>query len=158
MTACWPQGYPRLDYLVVDGASKDDTVEVLRSYGNRIKWLSEPDRGQTHAINKGFTVVKGQIHAYLNSDDVLLPGTLTKVASHFLAHPECDLVYGKAHFIDEDDRILGDYNTADYSFERLMEDCCISQPAAFWRWRSQKGWAFRRKAALDHGLRLLAAR
>jgi glycosyltransferase involved in cell wall biosynthesis len=127
------QEYPHLDYHVVDGGSTDETLAVLRSYGNRIKWISERDRGQTHAINKGFALVKGDIHGYLNSDDVLLPGALAKAASYLVARPQCDLVYGKAHFIDVDDRVLGDYDTADYSFERLMADCCISQPAAFWR-------------------------
>ncbi|HYV40030.1 MAG TPA: glycosyltransferase [Gemmataceae bacterium] len=129
------QQYPQLDYIVMDAGSRDETLDVLRSYGERVRWICEPDRGQSHAINKGLALVKGDIVGYLNSDDTLLPGALEKVARHMLAHPECDLVYGKAHFIDADDRVIGDYNTADYSFERLMEDCCISQPAAFWRRR-----------------------
>jgi glycosyltransferase involved in cell wall biosynthesis len=127
------QNYPNLDYVVADGGSKDDTLAILRSFGDRLKWLSEPDRGQTHAINKGFAQVQGEIHAYLNSDDILLPGAIEKAVAYLLAHPECDLVYGKAQFIDENDQPLGDYPTAHYSFERLMADCCISQPAAFWR-------------------------
>ncbi len=81
------QDYPNLDYLVVDGASTDDTLAVLQSYGTRIKWLSEADRGQTHAINKGFALVKGQIHGYLNSDDILLPGRSRKRPTTFSAIP-----------------------------------------------------------------------
>jgi glycosyltransferase involved in cell wall biosynthesis len=126
------QNYPHIDYLVMDGGSTDESLDILRSYGGRLRWVSERDRGQTHAINKGFAQVDGEIHAYLNSDDVLLPGAVEKVVHYFLARPECDLVYGKAHLIDELDHVLGDYNTADYSFARLLEDCCISQPAAFW--------------------------
>jgi glycosyltransferase involved in cell wall biosynthesis len=129
------QNYPNLDYIVMDGGSTDESVEVLRSYGDCVRWVSEADRGQTHAINKGFAQVKGDICAYLNSDDTYVPGAIEHAVRHFLTHPDCDMIYGKAHVIDENDRILGDYNTADYTFERLMEDCCISQPAAFWRSR-----------------------
>jgi glycosyltransferase involved in cell wall biosynthesis len=127
------QDYPHIDYLVMDGASRDETLDVLRSYGGRVRWVSERDRGQTHAINKAFAQVAGDILGYLNSDDTLVPGAITKVVHYFKARPACDLVYGKAHVIDEDDRLLGDYKTAEYSFARLLEDCCISQPAAFWR-------------------------
>ena len=127
------QTYPHIDYMVVDGHSSDDSVDILRSFGPRLRWVSEPDNGQTHAINKGLARTRGQVLAYLNSDDTLLPGAVEKAVNHLLAHPQCDLVYGKAHLTDEDDRILGDYKTADYSFERLLEDCCICQPAAFWR-------------------------
>ena len=95
--------------------------------------LEAVKRGQADAINKGFAHTRGDILSYLNSDDTLLPGAVDEVVNHFLAHPDCDLVYGKAHVTDEDDRILGDYKTADYSFQRLLEDCCICQPAAFWR-------------------------
>jgi glycosyltransferase involved in cell wall biosynthesis len=129
------QAYPHLNYLVMDGGSTDTSLDILRSYGNRLHWVSERDGGQTQAINKGFAQVKGEIYAYLNSDDMFLPGAVEKVVQYFLARPECDLVYGKAYRIDEDDRVLGDYATADYSFARLMEDCCICQPAAFWRQR-----------------------
>jgi glycosyltransferase involved in cell wall biosynthesis len=127
------QDYPHIDYILVDGSSTDDSVEILRSYGDRLKWVSEPDNGQTHAINKGFARTSGDILAYLNSDDTLLPGAVAKVVNHFLAHRDCDMVYGKAHLTDEHDRILADYKTAEYSFQRLLEDCCICQPAAFWR-------------------------
>lgn len=127
------QGYPHIDYIVMDGASTDETLDVLRSYGPRLRWVSERDRGQTHAINKGLACVNGEILCYLNSDDVLLPGAIEKAAHYFLTRPQCDLVYGKAQLIDEHDNVLGEYNTADYSFERLLADCCISQPAAFWR-------------------------
>ena len=126
------QTYPRIEYRVIDGGSRDESVGILKSYGGRISWVCEPDGGQSQAINKGFSRANGEIRAYLNSDDVLLPEAVAKVVDHFGRHPECDLAYGRAHYIDEQDCLTGQYNTAEYSFERLMEDCCICQPAAFW--------------------------
>ena len=129
------QRYPRLQYFVIDGGSRDESVGVLGSYAGRIEWVSEPDRGQAHAINKGLARAGGEILGYLNSDDMLLPGALQRVARHFAEHPDCDLVYGDADYIDEADRVTGRYRTAPYSFERLMQDCMVCQPAAFWRRR-----------------------
>ncbi len=127
------QTYPNIEYIVIDGGSTDETLEILRSYGDRVRWLSEPDEGQTAAINKGFRLTGGTIVGYLNSDDILLPDAIAQVVEHLRNHPECDLVYGDADYIDAEDRIMGAYPTDDYSFERLMEDCCICQPAAYWR-------------------------
>lgn len=129
------QTYPHIQYIVMDGNSTDETINILKSYGQRFEWISESDRGQTHAINKGFQRAKGTIFAYLNSDDILMPDTVEKIVTYFAEHPECDLVYGNADYIDEADQVIGTYNTADYSFERIMEDCCICQPATFWRKR-----------------------
>jgi glycosyltransferase involved in cell wall biosynthesis len=133
------QDYPHIQYIVVDGGSTDESVDILKSYGDRVPWVSEPDKGQSHAINKGFAQAQGEIRAYLNSDDVLLPGAVAKVVRYFDRRPGCDLVYGEAHYIDEVDQITAKYNTADYNFDRLMLDCCICQPAAFWRtWIANK--------------------
>ncbi|WP_161685566.1 glycosyltransferase [Thermoanaerobaculum aquaticum] len=129
------QNYPHIEYVVIDGGSTDGSVELLRSYGSRFRWVSEPDRGQAHAINKGFAQTRGSIRAYLNSDDCLLPNAVETVVRVFQQHPDWDLVYGQAFYIDEEDRIIGMYPTAEYSFSRLMQDCCICQPAAFWRSR-----------------------
>jgi glycosyltransferase involved in cell wall biosynthesis len=127
------QTYPHVEYLVVDGGSDDETLDVLRSFGDRVRWISEPDSGQAEAINKGLRQTHGEIVGYLNSDDVILPDAIEHVVRRFRDHPECDLVYGDADYIDEEDDVIGRYRTAPYSFERLMEDCCICQPAAYWR-------------------------
>jgi FkbM family methyltransferase len=127
------QSYPNIEYIVVDGASTDGTVDILRSYGDGLQWISEPDSGQSEAINKGISRARGEIVGYLNSDDVLLPHAIETVVDYFRKHPECDLVYGDADYIDVNDCVTGSYATADYSFERLMEDCCVCQPAAYWR-------------------------
>src|SRR5262249_15618714 len=124
-----------VEYLVLDGGSTDESTTILRSYGSRFFWLSERDRGQTDAINKGLRRAQGEILAYLNSDDVLLPGAIAAVVAHFQRNPDSDLVYGNAYHIDENDGVLGEYPTAPYDFDRLLQDCCICQPAAFWRRR-----------------------
>src|SRR3954467_14302963 len=90
------QDYPHVEYLVVDGGSTDETLAILRSYGDRVRWLSEADAGQTAAINKGFQRTSGKIVGYLNSDDVLLPEAVATVVEYLRNHPECDLVYGDA--------------------------------------------------------------
>jgi glycosyltransferase involved in cell wall biosynthesis len=127
------QTYRNIEYVVVDGGSTDETVDILQSYGDRVQWLSEADAGQTDAINKGLRLTNGEIVGYLNSDDILLPEAIARLVEHLRNHPECDLVYGDADYIDAQDRVTGAYPTTDYSFERLMEDCCICQPAAYWR-------------------------
>ena len=126
------QDYPAIEYRVVDGGSTDGSVGILRSYGDRVRWISEKDGGQTEAINKGFAQSKGTIRAYLNSDDALRPGAVAKVVETFRRRPNCDLVYGRGMFIDADDQYLGIYPSKPYSFDELMRFCCVSQPAAFW--------------------------
>lgn len=129
------QTYPHIEYMVMDGGSTDESVEILKSYNNQFYWVSEPDGGQTAAINKGFARSNGQIHAYLNSDDVLLPNSVEKIVDYFKKNPHADMVYGLADYIDEDDSFIGTYKTQDYSFATLVNDCCVCQPAAFWRQR-----------------------
>jgi hypothetical protein len=82
------QSYPHIEYFVVDGGSTDNSLEILESFGERFSWVSEPDRGQSDAINKGFERSKGEIRAYLNSDDILLPHAVEKVVAHFIKHPD----------------------------------------------------------------------
>src|SRR5579862_4352732 len=77
------QDYPHVEYLVFDGGSTDDSVDILKSYGNRFFWIAQRDRGQTDAINQGLRRARGDILAYLNSDDILLPGAITAAVEHF---------------------------------------------------------------------------
>ena len=94
------QDWPDVDYVVMDGGSTDDSIELLRGFGPRVRWVSEPDKGQTDAINRGLARTRGEILGWLNSDDTYLPGTLRAVGEFFAAHPEVALVYGDANFID----------------------------------------------------------
>jgi glycosyltransferase involved in cell wall biosynthesis len=129
------QSYARIEHIVRDGASTDGSREILASYAGRVWWVSEPDAGQSAALNLGFAEARGEIFAYLNSDDILLPGAVDAVVQHFLRNPQCDLAYGDADYIDENDRVIGAYSTAEYSFARLAEENVVCQPAAFWRAR-----------------------
>lgn len=127
------QDYPDLRYHVQDCESADGTVELLRSYGDRISWNSVSDRGQSHAINLGFAGVDCDIMAYLNSDDVLLPGTLAKVARFFDAHPEIDFVYGNRIFIDLDGLEIGRAVLPPHDARALHYADYIPQETMFWR-------------------------
>lgn len=128
------QSAPDVQYIVVDGGSSDNTVDLLRSYGDRLEWVSEPDNGQTDAINKGLRRASGEVVAYLNSDDVYLPGTLAKVVAIFEQEPEVDVVYGDFHAIDEFGRLIDEVKTIAYDPNILLYDTSyICQPASFYR-------------------------
>jgi len=127
------QDYPRLFYHVQDGASADETVEILKSYGERISWRSAADGGQSDAINKGFQDVDCDIMAYLNSDDVLLPGTLACVADFFEQRPEVDFVYGHRIFIDYAGMEIGRAVFPAHHSEALKYAGYVPQETMFWR-------------------------
>lgn len=122
-----------LEILVYDGGSDDGTVEILESYGDRIRFVSRPDEGQTDAINQGLHEARGDILAYLNSDDVYLPGALDCVARHFQENPESLAVYGGAWHLHEDGSNMERYPTELWNYPRLLEVCYLCQPAVFWR-------------------------
>src|SRR5262249_45140624 len=105
------QDYPNLEYMVIDGGSTDETVSILERYRDRFFWVSEPDRGQAHAINKGWKRAKGDILAWLNSDDMYLPGAISNAARYLVDHPEIGLVYGDGYHVAEDGRMLSLYPT-----------------------------------------------
>jgi glycosyltransferase involved in cell wall biosynthesis len=122
-----------MEYLILDAASTDGTLEVLKKYSYRIKWVSEPDSGQADAVNKGILATQGDIIAWINSDDVYLEGALQTVKGYFEQNPGVDFVYGDAWYIDADDKKTTPYVTEPWDFERLKEVCFICQPAAFFR-------------------------
>src|SRR5690242_4714280 len=129
------QAYPNLYYHVQDGASIDGTIDLLMSRGNSISWKSEPDRGQSHAINLGFAGVDCEIMAYLNSDDMLLPGTLAHIVNYFTSHPDVDIVYGNRIFIDRDGLEVGRAVLPRHDGETLQYADYIPQETMFWRKR-----------------------
>jgi hypothetical protein len=131
------QNYPALEYVVQDGGSTDETVEILRRYERSLSgWVSEPDHGQGDAINRGFAKTSGEIMAYLNSDDLLLPGSLAYVAKYFATHPEVDLVYGHRAMIDEHDRQIGSWVMPPHDDEELALLDFVPQETMFWRRRA----------------------
>jgi hypothetical protein len=129
------QTHPRVEYIVVDGGSSDETLSILREYGDRVKWISEPDRGQTHAINKGFHMARGEILAWLNSDDVLLPGAASHAVSAFASTPHAGFVYGNAYVIDEFAEPMGAVEIQTDHDPWTLANCFdyVVQPSAFFR-------------------------
>jgi glycosyltransferase involved in cell wall biosynthesis len=132
------QDYPYLEYLVIDGGSTDGTLDILQGYANsypdRVKCVSEPDRGQTDALNKGFRCAKGQILGWLNSDDVYEEGAVRRSVEAFQESPSAAFVYGRAEYLGARDEKLGTYPTlAPFDWDRLAHNCYICQPAAFIR-------------------------
>lgn len=129
------QNYPNLTYHVQDGGSIDGTLDLLKSLGERISWTSAPDRGQSNAINLGFVGADCEIMAYLNSDDMLLPGTLAYVANYFTSHPDVDVVYGHRIFIDREGLEVGRAVLPSHDGKALQYADYIPQETMFWRKR-----------------------
>ena len=129
------QNYPRLFYHVQDGGSNDDTVQILKNYGDKISWRSAPDNGQSDAINAGFAQADSDIMAYLNSDDTLLPGALSFVANFFQARPDVDLLYSHRIFIDNQGFEIGRAILPAHDNRALLYAGYIPQETMFWRRR-----------------------
>ncbi len=129
------QDYPNIEYIIVDGGSTDGSLEIIQKYATRLAWwVSEPDQGQTDAINKGFARARGEVLAWLNSDDTYEPGAVSAAVAYLQAHPEAGMVYGEANFIDEHGRVIGRFNAKQASYRRLRRGAVyIPQQAAFFR-------------------------
>jgi carbamoyltransferase len=130
------QEYKNLEYFIQDGGSKDNTVEVIQSYEEKIAgWRSEEDNGQSQAINRGFQNASGEIMAWINSDDLLLPDTLAIVADYFNHHPGVDVVYGNRLLIDENDMEIGRWIMPGHDGKVLSWVDYVPQETMFWRRR-----------------------
>jgi len=128
------QGYPDLEYIVIDGGSTDESVGIIRKYEQWLAyWISEKDSGQAHAINKGFAHASGEICAYLNSDDVFLPGALNEVASCFDKNFASALTFGDCEIVDEFSKPNDLWIAPEFKLKELLFSCYIAQPATFWR-------------------------
>jgi hypothetical protein len=99
------QDYEAVEYIIMDGGSTDETAAIVSEYASRLTWISERDRGQSHAINKGFRMARGEIVAWLNSDDLFLPGAISRAVAELTALPHLAAVYGEGYLIDRDGNI-----------------------------------------------------
>jgi glycosyltransferase involved in cell wall biosynthesis len=128
------QAYPHLEYAVVDGGSTDGSKDVLEKYRTRLAYaVSEADEGQAHAIVKGFSNTQGEIMAYLNSDDCLMPGALRYVGRYFQQHPEVDVIYGHRIIIDREGLEVGRWVIPPHDAECVRRFDYIPQETLFWR-------------------------
>ena len=128
------QDYPNLEYLVVDGASQDGSLAIIQKYASRLAWwVSEPDKGQAEAVNKGFAYASGEIIGWVNSDDLYLPGAVLQAVHALETHPEWVLAYGDMLSIDAQGQVTNEQKFGDWGLEGLMRFQVIGQPAVFIR-------------------------
>ena len=132
------QDYPRIEYFVIDGGSTDGSQEILRAYQEKLAgWVSEPDRGQAQAINKGLQRASGELLGWLNADDLLAPDAVSRAVSYLRAHPEVDLVYGRVQRIDFQglpvNRPHLPANPPLFGQRTLLADRFVVQPGSLWR-------------------------
>jgi len=124
------QDYPNLEYIIIDGGSTDDSVEIIKKYEKHLTyWISEKDRGQSHAINKGFEHASGDLLGWLNSDDFYAPGALKTVAEVYRADPTVGAIAGAGNMVDNSGKVLH-YNPP---FEVTFESLCHWVDRHFWQ-------------------------
>jgi len=144
------QGYPNLEYIIIDGGSTDETIEIIRKYEKWLAlWVTEPDRGQSHAINKGFNQSEGRIIAWINSDDFYLKGTFRKAVEFFSKSSDIDMIFGECHAVNEKYEVVKIREVPnEFDVNRLIaKDCFINQPATFF-----KRTIFKEVGGLDESL------
>ncbi len=129
------QDYPHIEYLIVDGGSSDGTIDIIKKYETQLAWwVSEQDKGQTDAINKGFARAKGDILAWINSDDTYEPGAFAAAVKYLRTHPEVGMVYGDCNYINETGNVIGRFNSAQTNYRLLRRGYThIPQQTMFFR-------------------------
>lgn len=144
------QNHSNLEYIIIDGGSVDGSVDIIRKYEKNLAyWVSEKDKGQSDAINKGFRKATGDIVGWINSDDYLAPGMLQRIDKEFAKDENIGIVYGDVQFIDENDDYLRLYKVPKISYEGLLRGSPdIAQPGSFYR-----ADALKKTGLLDETLR-----
>lgn len=133
------QDYPHVELIVIDGGSTDKTVSILQKFaerygGDRFRYVSEKDKGQSNALNKGLAMAKGEVIGWLNSDDTYAPKAISRAVAALTKHPEYGIVYGRADFTDKHNKHLRPYPVdARVDRARLFDVCTVCQPAVFMR-------------------------
>lgn len=129
------QNYPNLEYIIIDGGSTDGSVELIKKYEKYLTyWVSEKDRGQSHAINKGLKLATGDWLAWQNSDDIYYPGVFRGVAQAAYKQPEVDLIIGNLDLIDANDHVITNLKYVTPTYKSLLaEGMVLANQAAFWQ-------------------------
>ena len=128
------QDYPNIEYLIVDGGSKDGSVDIIRKYADRVDWwVSEPDKGQADALNKGLALARGEIVAWLNSDDVYRPGAIRQAVDELKRYSDVSMVYSKLHSIDRWGQVFNTISYKQFDLLDLLTFSIIGQPTVFMR-------------------------
>lgn len=135
VVSVFTQTYPNIEYIVMDGGSSDGSQEIIKKYEKRIAhFVSQKDRGQTDAINQGFSIARGEIFAWLNADDTYLPQAVSRAVETLQDSPGIGMVYGDANYIDADDHVIGKFSAAQTDIGRLRRGYVhIPQQSAFFR-------------------------
>jgi len=129
------QDYPQIEYIIVDGGSTDGSVDMIKKYEGRLAWwVSEQDQGQTDAINKGFAHSKGEVLAWINSDDTYNPRAVGQAVKYLIENPDVAMVYADCNFINEAGQVIGKFNSKQTDYRRLREGYVhIPQQTMFFR-------------------------
>ena len=126
------QTYPHIEHIVMDGGSTDGTLDIMRKYSDSITWISEPDKGQSDAINKGWRMAKGEILAYLNADDTYMPWAVETAMKFLEQNPDLDMVYGDCNIINEQGTVIDRYPSTEFDLIKLASSQnMIPQPTVF---------------------------
>ncbi len=134
MRSVLDQDYPAIEYMVVDGGSNDESVQIIRKYESQLAWwVSEKDSGQAEAINKGFLRAKGEFVAWLNSDDYLMPGAVSAAVRSLQENTNASFVFGDVRVVDPAGSVLNNLSYGDWGLAELMDFHIIGQPAVFMR-------------------------
>lgn len=131
------QTYPRIEHIIMDGGSTDNTLDVIKKYEGtyNMRWISEPDNGQSDAINKGWRIAKGEILGWLNSDDTYMPWAIETVVKFLNDHPGISMVYGDCSIINECNEVVGRCSATEFDLKKMIcgRGSSVPQPATFFR-------------------------